>query len=191
MAKRPRSPRFLPADQADFFRYLCEKYAKPAAIIPSARALLGAVTDCCALFPQYGDADLADPALAGRLSALRRELLSFLQVHLETDFYQWRYSMAWTELALAGFDVRVGARERGPTAEQWCAGLSNLEVLFEAVTCLVTAEGRVRDYRDARHWRCPALLERCRLPAEKEALLLAELGGGADAAHACVVLARQ
>jgi hypothetical protein len=175
MAKRPRSPRFLPAEQADFFRYLCERYARPATIIPSARALLGAVTDCCALFPEYGDADLADPALAGRLPALRQALLAFLQVHLEMEFYQWRYSMTWTHLGLAGFDVYVGARERGPTAQQWCDGLSDLELVFEAVDCLGTAEYRVHKYRDARHWRCPSLLEWCRLPPDEEAVLLAEL----------------
>jgi len=175
VAKLPRSPRSLPAGQAFFFRYLCETYAEPATIIPSARALLAALADCCAVFPEDGDADLTEPALAGRLSALRQELLAFLDAHLDTDHRRWRYSTAWTELALAGYLTPGGARERGPTAQQWCDSLSDLEVVFEAVDCLVTAESRVRKYRDARHWRCPALLERCRLSAEEEAVLVAEL----------------
>ena len=63
----------------------------------------------------------------------------------------------------------------GPTAQQWCDGLSDLELVFEAVDCLVTAEGRVHKYREARHWRCPSLLEGSRLPPEEEAVLVAEL----------------
>jgi len=178
MAKRPKSPRFVPTEQADLFRFLCEEYAKPAMIIPSARALLGAFAACCACFPEEGQADLGDPDIAGRLPALRQELLAFLEVHLETEFYEWRYSMAWTELALARFDVRVGARERGPTAQQWCDGLSELELVFEAVGCLFSAHIRVQDWLlwlDKRESGLE-LWESVRLPEEEEETLLAELG---------------
>jgi len=190
VAKLARSPRFLPAQQADFFRYLCEEYADPAGLLPSARALRAALADCCAVFPEDGDADLAGPALAGQLPVLRQELLSFLETNLKREFYQWRYSMAWTDLGLAGFDVRVGARERGPTAQEWCAGLSDLEVVFEAVDCLVTAHSRVLDWLG-----CLDLLgsgcdmwKSVELPAEEEEVLLAQLD--ADTPEKRAALAR-
>ena len=175
-ARLPKSPQFVPTEQVNLFRLLCEEYAKPAMIIPSARALLGAFAACCACFPESRQADLADPAVVGRLPRLRQELRAFLDAHWEKDGRYWRQSMAWTDLALAGFAVPVGARDREP-AQQWCAGLSELEVLFEAADCLVNADGRLRRWRAWLHLRGSGLevWESARLPAEEEAVLLAEL----------------
>jgi hypothetical protein len=100
--------------------------------------------------------------------------------------------MAWTGLAQAGFDVRVGARERGPTAQQWCAGLSDIELVFEAVECLFGAYCRVREWREWLYLRGSGLeiWEDVRLPSEEEeAVLLAELG--ADTAEKRAAIAEE
>lgn len=193
VAKRPRSPWSLPAGQSFFLHYLCEQYAEPGAIIPSARALLAALAECCAVFPEYEEADLAAPALASRLWALRQELLAFLDAHLDTDHRSWRYSMAWTELALAGFGARLGQRERGPTAQQWCEGLSDLEVVFETADCLVRAEGRAQSWRYWLYLRGSGreLWESVRLPEEEEAILLAELGADTPEKRAAIAEAER
>jgi len=161
-----------------FFRYLCEDLAEPGRLLPSARRLLSAFTACCVHLPDEGDADLLDSFFVARLPALREELEAFLQTHLDADGRRWKHSLAWTELALAGYSVSLGQRERGPTAAKWCAGLSDLELVFEAVDCLFTAHMCVQDWLlwlDKRESGLD-LWESVRLPEEEENVLVAELG---------------
>lgn len=161
-----------------FFRHICEDLTRPGRLLPSARRLLSAFTACCVHLPDEGDADLLDSFFVARLPALREELEAFLQTHLDADGRRWKHSLAWTELALAGYSVSLGQRERGPTAAQWCAGLSDLELVFEAAGCLFTAHVRVQDWLlwlDKRDSGLD-LWESVRLPEGEEDVLAAELG---------------
>ena len=108
---------------------------------------------------------------------MRAELVIFLRAHLGTDRGDWNRSTAWMHLTQAGIpNPYHGVRERGPTAEQWCAGLSSVEVLFEASACLLRARIRLDRWRDTRESTNDAVREAVRLPAEEEAVLLAEVG---------------
>ena len=170
---RPGSQHVIPAVHAEVLQYLAAEHAT----LPSARALHRAFAACCDAFPDGRDANLADPAVASLIPAVRAELVIFLRAHLGTDRGDWNRSTAWMHLTQAGIpNPYHGVRERGPTAEQWCAGLSSVEVLFEASACLLRARIRLDRWRDTRESTNDAVREAVRLPAEEEAVLLAEVG---------------
>ena len=170
---RPGSQHVIPAVHAEVLQYLAAEHAT----LPSARALHRAFAACCDAFPDGRDANLADPAVASLIPAVCAELVSFLRAHLGTDRGDWNRSTAWMHLTQAGIpNPYHGVRERGPTAEQWCAGLSSVEVLFEASACLLRARIRLDRWRDTRESTNDAVREAVRLPAEEEAVLLAEVG---------------
>ena len=170
---QPGSQRLVPALHAEGLQYLAAEHAT----LPSARALHRAFAACCDAFPDGRDANLADPAVASLIPAVRAELVIFLRAHLGTDRGDWNRSTAWMHLTQAGIpNPYHGVRERGPTAEQWCAGLSSVEVLFEASACLLRARIRLDRWRDTRESTNDAVREAVRLPAEEEAVLLAEVG---------------
>ena len=170
---RPGSQHVIPAVHAEVLQYQAAEHAT----LPSARALHRAFAACCDAFPDGRDANLADPAVASLIPAVRAELVIFLWAHLGTDRGYWSRSTAWMHLTQAGIpNPYHGVRERGPTAEEWCAGLSPVEVLFEAAACLLGAAIRVDHWREMRDSTDEAVREAVRLPAEEEAVLLAEVG---------------
>ena len=174
----PQSDQVVPAVHARMFQQLAAEQAKPGALLPSARALHSVFAACCQGFPESGDADLADPGIASLIPALREELTAFLQAHLDDGRGDWHHSTAWMDMADAGLpNPYRGARVRGPTAEDWCAGLSDLETVYDAADCLAPAAIRAEHWWEMRDSSCTAVREAVRLPAEEEAALLAEMPG--------------
>jgi len=188
---RLERPYRLPLKEADLFPFLAEGWARPGRMLPSARPLLAAFTAYCSTFPKDREPDLRHPHLARVMAPLRVELATFLREHWEADHGRWRESSTWLELALAGFpDVRSGMRERGPNPEAWCAGLTDMEVLFEGVECLCSAHRRVLDWLMLLDKRGSGgeLWQSVALPGEEEAVLLAELD--VDSPEKAAALAR-
>lgn len=147
--------------------------------LPSARPLQRAFATCCTAFPTGRDVQVTDPAIADFLSAVRQELAAFLRSHLGTDEGIWDRPQAWPVLLEQQGCRRypLEGRERGPTAEQWCAALSDAEVLFEAADCLLRAAVRAIEWK----WWGPHTRpdpEGMRLPAEEAAVLSAEIASG-------------
>ena len=149
-------------------------------LLPSARGLYIGFSACCSAFPEGCDVGLAEPAIAALIPAVRKELTTFLRAHLDTDHRHWDKSCAWIHLSQVGVPhPYLGARERGPSAEEWCAGLSDLEAVFEAQDCLVQTAIRVTDWHHLRNSDHELVREGVRLPAEEEAALLAEIAAQA------------
>ncbi len=172
----PSADRPGPAAAAAMFGLVRGMCAGPGVLLPSARGLYAAFSAFCSALPQGRDIDLAESRIAAFIPALRRELVTFLREHLGTERERWDRSTAWMHLSQIGIaHPYLGARERGPTAEQWCAGLSRLEVVFEAETCLVQAFVRVNDWRHLRNSDHELVRESAALPPEEEAVLLAEI----------------
>ena len=173
----PRSTRFVPAQQAACFQLMVSEYGAPGRLLPSSRGLFRAFAACAEAFPPYEEADLRHPAVASLLPALRAELTAFLHEKLEAKAPWFDRSGTWTDLACAGFrGVQVGMRKRGPTAQEWCAGLSDLETVFEAADCLDRSAICVERWLDLRDCPLRILRETSQLPAVDEAVLMAELG---------------
>lgn len=183
----PRSHRLVPEQQAAFFQLLISEYGAPGLLLPSSRALFGAFAACASAFAAHGDANLQHPAVAALLPALRAELVSFLQEKLGTKAYWWERSWAWTDLACAGVrGARSDLRQRGPTAEEWCARLSDLETVFEAADCLLTSAMHVERWLECGDSRLRVVRESAQLPAEEAALLVAELGADTPQKRAAI-----
>jgi hypothetical protein len=177
-AQPKRQPDWLvPVLEAEVFRLLVGDYGRPGMLLPSARPLHRALAACLAVSPPGRQMDLTQPTIASLLPALRAELETFLGSHLGSDRGHWSTSCAWISLQQAGFpNPYLGARQRGPTAEEWCAALSDMETLFEAMDCIIQAGVRAESWWRMHDAREEAVREAVRLSAEEEAGLLAEWG---------------
>jgi hypothetical protein len=173
-----RQPDWLvPVLEAEVFRLLVAEYARPGMLLPSARPLHRAVAACLSVSPPDREMDLTQPTIASLVPEVRAELATFLRSHLGTDRGHWNTSCAWISLKQAGFpNPYLGGRQRGPTAEEWCAALSDMETLFEAMDCLMQAGVRAESWWRMHDSRDEGVRKAVRLPAEEEAALLAEWG---------------